>query len=127
MPKIKVHIQLEKFNGTKYDFIEVEVNSIEEIAPLYDELEEHSQMSPEQQFDISKKKKLPKKFIKKSKSPVKASSVKDNSKLAFFATSNKPILDMNRKQLTTGQYKKALEIFKATGQKVWDLDVKDLN
>lgn len=37
--KITVHIQLEPFNGKKFDFIEVEVNDLSEIAGIYAKLE----------------------------------------------------------------------------------------
>lgn len=36
----KIHIQLEPYNGIKFDFIEVEVESLSEIKEIYKELDE---------------------------------------------------------------------------------------
>lgn len=78
--KITVHIQLEPFNGKKFDFVEVEVNDISEIAEIYATLEGKNNDS----------------------------SIKNNVEMAFYKN-GKPASSKDGKHLTKLELEKAFK------------------
>lgn len=103
---MKLHIQLEPFNGVKFDFIELEVQTTEDIKKAYEMLEglrtKPSAMGQAQAFTTAK-----------------------NNALATYA-SGKPVLSKDKKHLTEQEYAKAKQIFATTQRKIWEIDSSEL-
>lgn len=103
---MKLHIQLEEYNGKKYDFIEVEVHSVDEINSAYEMLEEMRSHVHQ---------------------PKTIKTTTSTPSMAYYKQSGRKVTDKNNVHMTQSQYGKAVRIFQETGTKIWELEIgKDL-
>lgn len=91
--KMKLHCQLEPFNGVKFDFIEIEVQSIEEIKNAYAMLNELKPQTNAYEQAINKG---------------VATKVASNNELAFNKQ-GKPVKTTDGFHMTKEQMNKALK------------------
>lgn len=104
--KMKLHCQLEPFNGVKFDFIEIEVQSIEEIKNAYAMLNGLKPQTTEYEKAINKG---------------VATKVASNNELAYNKQGN-PVKTTDGFHMTKEQMGKAVK----SGQMPWTLSKAQL-
>lgn len=100
---MKLHIQLEPYNGIKFDFIEVEVSSVDEIKEVYALLEREYKKPQQQPATNYNKQEVGIKLERLTEN-----TINQNAGYATYKNGNL-VKTKDGRYLTTTQYAKAID------------------